>query len=78
VRIASNGERYVPHRFPDGKYRVADPALGKTKHHASNQIVVEADQIGHYLQKGFALRMRGETSGQVNLISASKIDPVAE
>jgi hypothetical protein len=72
-RIAVDGERYVPHRFRDGLYRVADPALGRTKHHAANQIAIEADEIDGYLKRGFLLRMRGETSGQVNLIAATEI-----
>ncbi|RVG79150.1 hypothetical protein CN177_24340 [Sinorhizobium meliloti] len=72
--MAADGERYVPHRFRDGKYRVADPALGRKKHHASNQIAITADEIGSYLRRGFLLRMRGEISGQVNLISASEIE----
>jgi hypothetical protein len=54
-------------------YRVADPALGRTKHHAANQIAVTAAEIGDYLNRGFLLRMRGEISGQVNLIAASEI-----
>jgi hypothetical protein len=54
-------------------YRVADPALGATKHHAANQISVTLDEIGRYLERGYLLRMRGEVSGQVNLIAASEI-----
>jgi hypothetical protein len=57
-------------------YRVADPALGRTKHHAANQIAITAEEIGGYLQKGFLLRMRGEISGQVNLIAVSEIKAV--
>ena len=57
-------------------YRVADPALGRTKHHAANQIAITAEEIAGYLQKGFLLRMRGEISGQVNLIAASEIKAV--
>lgn len=73
VRFAEDGERYIPHRFRDGFYRMADPALGRVKHHAANQIAVRGYEIEGYLQKGFLLRMRGEVSGQVNLISASEI-----
>lgn len=74
VRIAQNGERYVPHRFRDGFYRVADPALGNTKHHAANQIAIRAEEIQTFLDRGFLLRMRGEVNRQVNLISASDIE----
>lgn len=58
-------------------YRVADPALGRTKHHSANQIAVTAEDIGDYLQRGFLLRMRGEISGHVNLIAASKINAIS-
>lgn len=72
-RIRGNGERYVPHRFKDGRYRVADPTNGKKKHHASHQIPISYEEIVDYLRKGFYLRMRGERTGQSNLIAASKI-----
>ncbi|ODT21118.1 MAG: hypothetical protein ABS35_18275 [Kaistia sp. SCN 65-12] len=72
-RISLDGERYVPHSFRDGLYRVADPALGRVKHHAENQIAIRGDEIEDYLRRGFLLRMRGEISGQVNLIAASEI-----
>jgi hypothetical protein len=58
-------------------YRVADPTLGRTKHHASNQIAITAEEIGDYLRKGFLLRMRGEVGGQVNLIAASEIKAIS-
>jgi hypothetical protein len=48
-------------------------ARGGTKHHAANQIAVRADQIEEYLRRGFLLRMRGEESGQVHLISPTEI-----
>ncbi|MFC6775387.1 hypothetical protein [Methylobacterium gregans] len=43
------------------------------KHHAANQIAARDDEIAAYLQRGFLLRMRGELSGQVNLIAAGEI-----
>jgi hypothetical protein len=72
-RISADGERYVAHRFRDGLYRMANPALGRVKHHAANQLSVDINEIVGYLAKGYLLRMRGETSGQVNLIAASEI-----
>jgi hypothetical protein len=57
-------------------YRVANPALGRTKHHATNQIAITAEEIAGYLRKGFLLRMRGEISAQVNLIAASEIKAI--
>jgi hypothetical protein len=74
-RISKDGERYVPHLFGDGLYRVADPAKGPTKHHAHNQIAIRGHEIAEYLSRGYLLRMRGETNRQVNLISAAEIKP---
>ncbi len=73
-RISRNGERYLPHRFADGLYRVADPRLGRKKHHAANQIAIREEEIVSYLRMGYLLRMRGEVSGQVNLISPAEIN----
>jgi hypothetical protein len=52
---------------------MADPALGRIKHHSANQLSVDINEILGYLKKGYLLRMRGETSKQVNLIAASEI-----
>jgi hypothetical protein len=57
-------------------YRVADPALGRTKHHAANQIAITVEEIGAYIKAGYLLRMRGEASGQVNLVAASEIKEI--
>jgi hypothetical protein len=72
-RIAADGERFLAHCFRDGLYRIADPALGPTKHHAKNQLAVTFEEIGGYLQRGYLLRMRGEVTKHVNLISPSEI-----
>ena len=72
-RIARDSEQFIPHRFRDGLYRVADPALGPKKRHSKNQVVVSVHGIGPNLERGFLLRMRGERSGQVNLIAAAEI-----
>jgi hypothetical protein len=75
-RIAADGERYVAHVFKNGLYCMADPALGRTKHHKENQLAVTLEEIGQYLSRGYLLRMRGESSKQVNLISPAEITPV--
>ena len=72
-RVAPDGEIFTPHCFRDGLYRVANPALGRTKHHAENQLPVRFDDIHDYLQRGYFLRMRGNVSKQINLISLSDI-----
>jgi hypothetical protein len=75
-RVAPDGERYVAYLFKDGRYRMADPALGRKKHHAENQLAVTLEEIGGYLRRGYLLRMRGELRKQVNLISAAEIEPI--
>jgi hypothetical protein len=72
-RIAADGERYLAHRFIDGLYRMANPALGRTKHHAKNQMNVKFEEIAVLLRQGYLLRMRGQVNNQVNLISSSEI-----
>jgi hypothetical protein len=71
--IAVDGEIFTPHRYPNGLFRVADPALGDVKHHAKNQLSVREDQIEGYLQKGFLLRMKGDVAGKVVLIAPDDI-----
>jgi hypothetical protein len=75
-RIGPDGEIFTPHRYPNGLYRVADPALGDVKHHAKNQLSIRDDQIEDYLQRGFSLRMKGDVTGKVNLIPPSEISRV--
>ncbi len=73
-RIGEDGERFVPHRYRDGFFRVADPALGKNKHHKNNQLKIQEGEIEAYvIKKGFSLRMRGEAKGQINLIRREEI-----
>lgn len=69
-----SGEIFLPHRFPDGYFRVADPKLGNTKHHAANQIsVTTTKELAAAVSKGFHVRMRGQTTGQVNLVRPEEI-----
>ena len=74
-RIRENtGEIYVPHKFKDGKYRVADPRLGKDKKLSKNQIPVPIiEKLKDYWRRGFHVRMQGETTKQSNLISPEEI-----
>lgn len=72
-RLSRDGELFVAHRYEDGLYRMANPALGAKKHHAANQIAVDLGAVADYLRRGYLLRMRGEASSQVNLISPSEI-----
>ncbi len=75
-RIGPDGEIFTPHRYPNGLFRVADPALGDVKHHAKHQLSVREDQIESYLQRGFLLRMKGDIGDKVHLISPSEIKRV--
>lgn len=72
-RLSPDSELFLAHRYEDGLYRVANPALGPKKHHTANQISVDIGEIAGYLKRGYLLRMRGEKSNQVNLISPSEI-----
>lgn len=75
VRIDQNtGEIFVPYRFRDGRFRVADPRFGNKKHHAENQMPVSTEEeLVALIRRGFHCRMRGERSGQVNLIRPEEI-----
>lgn len=64
------GELFLPHRYRDGKFRVADPRHGAVKHHAGHQISVETEGgLESYVRRGFHVRMRGIRGAKVNLIS---------
>lgn len=69
------GEVFLPHRYKDGGYRVADPSLGETKHHSKNQIAVPSMlELVQYARRGFYVRMRGVDNGQINLVRPEDID----
>jgi len=70
----STGEVFVPHRYSDGTFQLADPRLGPVKHHASNAIRVYTEtDAADYVRRGFALRMRGRDTNKVNLITSKSI-----
>lgn len=75
VRIdPKTNEVFIPHRYRDGRFRVADPKHGRKRHHSENAIPVNTEaEARSYVEKGFLLRMRGKDTGQVNLIAASEI-----
>ena len=77
VRRLENGrlEHYFPDRHANGMYELADPARGSDKHHQKNAIFVADVGMAIHLvrQYGFAIRMRGNVTGQRNLISADEI-----
>jgi hypothetical protein len=68
------GELYLPYRYADGCFHMADPARGAVKHHAKNVIrVANEDDLTDHLRKGLHLRMIGTMTGQKNLISPKSI-----
>jgi hypothetical protein len=70
----TTGEVFVPHRFGDGCFQLADPRLGRIKHHAQNAIRVSTEtEAAAYVRRGFSLRMRGKDTNKVNLIIAENI-----
>jgi hypothetical protein len=51
-RLSRDDELFVAHRYEDGLYRMANPALGAKKHHAANQIAVYIGAVAGYLKRG--------------------------
>ena len=72
-RHPETGELFHPCRYRDGLFRVADPSHGNEKHHRKNQISITEEEIADYVGRGFHLRMRGEISGQRNMIRPEEI-----
>ena len=75
-RFKGQIERYLPDPDTRGLYELADPKLGREKHHKKNAIWASTESAALHLVKtyGFSLRMRGYLTGQRNLISASEIE----
>lgn len=68
-------EVFVPHRYGDGTFRLADPNLGRRRHHLANAILVHSEsEAADYVRKGYSLRMRGLDSGAISLIAAQNIE----
>ena len=67
-------ERYWPDADARGLFELGDPEIEKA-HHKENAIFVENEAAAVRLVRkyGFSLRMRGDVTGQRNLISAAKI-----
>jgi hypothetical protein len=68
-------ERYWPDPDDRGLFELGDPKVGDKKHHKPNAIFVENELAAVRLVRayGFSLRMKGELTGQRNLISADRI-----
>ncbi|GAB4368485.1 MAG: hypothetical protein Kow00114_27750 [Kiloniellaceae bacterium] len=67
-------EEFVPYRYRDGSFRLADPSAGAEKHHAKNAIkVYDETELKGYIDKGYHLRMEGLDTGHKSLISPKSI-----
>ena len=79
-RVRRLDDGCLEHFFPDadanGMYELGDPARGDEKHHKKNAIFVTSIEMALHLVReyDFSIRMRGNVTGQRNLISAQKIE----
>lgn len=68
-------EIYRPEPNEEGFYVLGDPTHGKVKHHREHAIYTfDRDTAERLVDLGFHLRMKGDLTGQVNLISPSSIE----
>ncbi len=78
VRRLDDGrlEHYFPDADASGWYELGDPARGTEKHHKKNAIFVSSIEMALHLVRNyeFSIRMRGNVTGQRNLISAREIE----
>lgn len=73
-RIGPDGRVNRPHRYTDGFFRVADPALGEAKKLADNQIkAASLEEVAQFVKNGFHLRMSDDTSDGPDLIAPQNI-----
>ena len=73
-------EIYTPMKNGDGYFILADRAVDPQHNKASNQFFLkDIESVAARLKKGgVSLRMRGDITGQPNLISASEIEIVSD
>lgn len=78
VRRLDDGklEHYFPDADGNGMYELGDPSIGIESHHKKNAIFVHSIEMALHLvrTRGFSIRMRGDVTGQRNLISAAQIE----
>ena len=67
-------ETFRPVKNRNGHYVLADCSVHQQHNLAENQIFVESEEaLVVRIRQGFSCRMRGDLSGQRNLISAHEI-----
>ncbi|MFT8723410.1 MAG: hypothetical protein ABF759_12690 [Acetobacter malorum] len=68
-------EIYRPEPNEEGFYVLGDPTHGNVKHHREHAVYTfDRSTAERLVELGFHLRMKGELTGQVNLISPSSIE----
>lgn len=74
IRLRDNGEIYVMDRGASGDFEFGDPKLGDKKHHAENVIrKTTLDEAITAIRAGLHPRMKGQESGQWNMISPTNV-----
>lgn len=73
-------EIYRPMRNADGYYILADRAVDPQHNKAANQFFVKdlAAVVARLRRGGVSIRMKGEISGQPNLISAAEVEIIED
>ena len=69
-RVRSNGEIYDPFRNRQDHFVLADPKHEREKHYAKNEVFADSlsEVIELVIKHGFHLWMKGNDTGQQNLI----------
>jgi hypothetical protein len=72
--LAGQTETYRILQNRHGKYLLGDPKFGGRKHLKVNRVEVDTrEEAAKLVEEGFALWMKGDLTGQQNLISAAQI-----
>lgn len=66
----------TPHRYRDGSYRIGDPANGRTRHEAQNEMRVRTlEQVLDHIRRGHLVRMSaGPGTGGPSQISGRNLE----
>jgi hypothetical protein len=71
-QTAIEGLPEVPFRTSSGDFKMADPSVGKERHHAENAIFVKSlDDVAGHLARGYSLWMKRPGKRQTLIRAAS-------
>lgn len=74
IRVRDNGEFYVMDRGASGSFELGDPRHGEEKHQARNVVLkTHLTDALQAISAGFHPRMKGQETGQWNMISPAKV-----